>query len=122
MSKTFIRTILVVAICAFGSAAMAKADALYFEKAAVKTSSEATCLRFASDVARNLGFQNGHSSPSEVAGVKNGVYVSITCVGRGQQSAIAVVMAVASNFALAQQTGHLVADKIRGMVCFDSPC
>ena len=122
MSKTFIRTILVIAVCAFGSAAIARADALYFEKTTVKTSSEATCLRFAGDVSRNLGFRNGHSSASEVAGTVNGVYVSITCVGRGQQPAIAVVMAVAGNFALAQQTGHLVASKVSGVVCFDSPC
>jgi hypothetical protein len=122
MSSTFIRTMLAAAVCAFGLASIAKADALFFEKAAVKTASEATCLRFAGDVARNLDFQNVHKSQSEVAGVKNGVYVSVTCVGRGQQDAIAVVMAVASNFGVAQQIGHLVADKVRGITCFDSPC
>jgi hypothetical protein len=122
MSKTFVRTILAIAVCTFSLASIAKADALFFEKAAVKTNSEATCLRFAGDVARNQSFQNVHKSQSEVAGVKNGVYVSITCVGRGQQNAIAVVMAVAPNFGVAQQIGHLAADKVRGITCFDSPC
>jgi hypothetical protein len=122
MSHTFLRTILAIAVCIFGLASIAHADALFFEKAAVKTNSEATCLRFAGDVARDQGFQNVHKSQSEVAGVKNGVYVSVTCVGRGQQNAIAVVMAVAPNFGTAQQIGHLVADKVRGITCMDSPC
>jgi hypothetical protein len=113
---------LAATLSAFGIASSANADALYFEKAAVKTASETTCLRFAADTARNLAFQNGHQNAAEVAGVKNGVYVSITCIGRGQQNAIAVVMAVAPNFGLAQQVGHLVADKVKGVICFDSPC
>lgn len=100
----------------------ASAEALFYEKVAVKTSSEATCMRFASDVARNQGFRNPHSSPAEVAGEKDGAYVSITCVGRGQQNAIAVVIAMAPNFGLAKQVAGLVADRIKGITCFDSPC
>jgi len=122
MSHTLTRAILVAAVCSLGSASLAKADALFFEKVAVKTNSEATCLRFAGDVARNENFQNVHKNQAEVAGVKGGVYVSITCVGRGQQEAIAVVMAVAPNFGVAQQTGRLVADKISRITCIDSPC
>jgi hypothetical protein len=122
MTNTWVRVMIAAAVYLCGATSSASADALYFEKTPVKTASEATCLRFAGDTARSLSFQNGHQNPSEVAGVKNGVYVSITCVGRGQQDAIAVVMAVGSNFGLAQQVGHQVADKVKGVVCFDSPC
>ena len=122
MSSTSVRTLLGVAICALGLASIAMADALYFEKTPVKTSSEVTCLRFAGDVARIQGFQNVHKSQSEVAGVKNGVYISITCVARGQTDANAVVMAVAPSFTNAQQIGHFVANKVSGMTCIDSPC
>lgn len=98
------------------------AAALYFEKTAVKTGSESTCLRFAGDTARELGLTNVHKSSSEVAGEKGGVYVAITCVGRGAQPAIAVVMSVATDFGVAKQLGHLAADKIKRITCIDSPC
>jgi hypothetical protein len=98
------------------------ASALYFEKVPVKTSSEATCLRFAQDVARDRGFRNGHASNSEVAGEYSGAYIAITCVGRGGQPALAVVMSVAPDFAGAKQAGRAVADRIKGITCMDSPC
>jgi hypothetical protein len=100
----------------------AHAAALYFEKAVVKTSSEATCLKFAGDVARNQAFKNVHKSNAEVAGEKDGAYVAITCVGRGGQPAIAVVMSTAGDFGVAKQVGHEVAGRIKGIICFDSPC
>jgi hypothetical protein len=100
----------------------ADAAALYFEKAAVKTSSEATCLRFAGDVARNQGFRNVHKSRAEVAGEKDGAYVAITCVGRGQQPAIAIVMSVAGSFNVAKQVGNFVAGRMKLITCIDSPC
>jgi len=116
------RRVLAIALCNLVFTALANADALYFQKIVVKTRSEVTCLRFASDVARLQGFQNTHKSASEVAGTKNGVYVAITCVARGEQDAIAVVMAVSPNFDNARNVGQFVADKVKGMVCFDSPC
>jgi len=122
MFKTFVRTIFIAAMCVFGSASIAKADSLYFEKAQVNTRSEATCMQFAANVAHAQGFQNWHSTPAEFAGSVNGVYVSITCIGRGQLPAIAVVMAMAPNFGAAQQTGHMIADRMRGIQCMDSPC
>jgi hypothetical protein len=103
-------------------ATSANADALYFEKGPVKTSSERTCLRFAGDVARNQSFKNTHSNALEVAGEKDGVYVSITCVGRGQQPAIVIVMAVASTFDKAKQVGSFVAGRVKAITCIDSPC
>jgi len=101
---------------------MAHASALYFEKVQVKTASEVTCLHFANDTARALGFTNMHSSAQEVAGETQGVYVSTTCIGRGAQPAIAVVMATSSDFASAKQVGQSAANRIRGITCIDSPC
>jgi len=100
----------------------AGAAALYFEKTAVKTGSEATCLRFASDTAKIEKFTNVHKGNSEVAGQVNGAYVAITCIGRGSQPAIAVVMSVANDFAVAKQVGQAAASRIKGIVCFDTPC
>ena len=119
MSHKFLQVVAVTTLSFFSVTSSAHADALFFEKAVVKTASETTCLGFAADAARTLNFQNGHRSASEVAGVKDGVYVSITCVGRGQQNAIAVVMAVAPDFGKAQQVGRLVADKVKGIIAFD---
>jgi hypothetical protein len=116
----------VLACCALLAGAVlvapARAAALYFEKAAVKTSSEATCLKFAGDVAQKQAFKNVHKSRMEVAGEKDGAYVAITCVGRGSQPAVAVVMSTAADFNVAKQVGHEVADRIKGIICFDTPC
>lgn len=109
-------------VCGFMTVQSANAAALYFEKVGVQTSSEKTCLSFASDVARSQGFRNVHKNPLEVAGVKDGAYVSITCVGRGQQPAIAIVMSAADSFEVARQAGHSASDQVKRIVCFDSPC
>lgn len=99
------------------------AAALYFYKTTVKTASEATCYRFAADTARILGFTNVRSSSLEIAGQFNGAYISITCVGRGSGlQAVAVVMSVADSFQTAQSAGRLAGEKIKGIVCFDTPC
>jgi hypothetical protein len=100
----------------------ATAGALYFEKAVVKTSSEKTCLRFASDVARNRKFKNVHKSPSEVAGEFDGSYVAITCVGRAGKGAVAVVMSTSDTFDVARRAGEDAARAIKGIVCIDTPC
>jgi hypothetical protein len=68
------------------------------------------------------GFTNVHKNPAEVAGEKNGAYVAITCVGRGQQPAIAVVMSTSGSFDVAKQVGHFVADRMQRITCIDQPC
>lgn len=100
----------------------AQASSLYFEKVQVKTSSEKTCLNFAADVARKLGLSNVHRNPLEVAGEKQGVYISTTCVGRGAQAAMAVVMASGADFAATKQVAQSAAAKMKGIVCIDLPC
>lgn len=126
MIRTFLKSIfgtaLATAFCTLGLTSIAHANALYFQKVAVKTSSERTCLRFARDVARAERFQNVHQSSVEVAGIKNGAYVAITCVGRGNAASIAVVMVATPNFEAAKQIGQVIADRLRGIICFDSPC
>ncbi|MGO4700723.1 hypothetical protein [Dyella sp. 2RAB6] len=107
---------------AVGFAPAAQASSLYFEKVPVKTSSEKTCLNFASDVARAIGLANVHRNALEVAGDKQGVYLSTTCVGRGGQPAMAVVMASGADFAATRQLAQVAANKIKGIACFDLPC
>lgn len=117
MSRTGTCAGIAVAVISFVTPVMA--DSLFFDKVAVKTASEVTCLGFASDTARGLGFRNVHKSGSEVAGEKNGAYIAITCIGRGNQPAIAVVMSVAPDFNVAKQAGQMVANKIKGIQNID---
>lgn len=112
-------SILVAGLTIIGSASAANATALYFERVLVRTSSEATCYRFANDAARILQFQNIRSNRLEVAGEKNGAYVSITCIGRGQSSAMAVVMVASPTFDVAQQVGSEAANKLKGITNID---
>lgn len=100
----------------------AEASALYFAKVLVRTSSERTCLRFAEDTARGEGFRNVHKNALEVAGEKDGAYVSITCVGRRDWPAMAIVMSVADSFATAKRVADQSAEHIKRISCFDSPC
>ncbi|MEN6620969.1 MAG: hypothetical protein ABFD50_05435 [Smithella sp.] len=115
----------VTLVIAFESSFMlahsANASALFFEKTAVRTNSETTCLSFASDVARNQNFKNVHKSHNEVAGEKDGAYVAITCVGRGQQPTIAIVMSVSDSFDTAKKVDHSVADRMKALMT-DSVC
>ncbi|KZC23400.1 hypothetical protein RHOFW104T7_13855 [Rhodanobacter thiooxydans] len=97
----------------------AKASSLYFEKVAVKTTSERTCLSFARQVIHPGGYTGIHTSQSEAAGNTQGVYVSITCVGRGSLPAIAVVMAMSDDFAAAKQVGHTAATHMAGVQLID---
>jgi hypothetical protein len=99
--------------------APASAASLYFEKVIVKTASEKTCLGFANDVARRQGFKNLRRNSSEVAGEKGGAYVSITCVGRGSQPAVAVVMSVADRFDTAKAVGHPIAQGLKSIQNID---
>jgi hypothetical protein len=112
----------VIVVAGFCAAAPVRAAALYFEKVPVKTQSEATCLRFAADTLRSQGYANVHSNRLEAAGSKQDTYVSITCVGRGTQPAMAIAMAAGTDFAAAKQLGHAAADHVKGIVCFESPC
>jgi hypothetical protein len=116
---TFIVAVITMTL---GMVSTADANALYFDRVPVHTSSENTCYRFAGDVARALQFSNVRSNSLEVAGEKNGVYLSTTCVGRGQNTVMAVVMATSPDFGSAKQVAIEFANKLKGIICFDSPC
>ena len=107
------------ALIAVAFADDASAAALYFRKVFVKTSFETTCFSFASDAARLENMRNVHKNALEVAGDKDGAYLSITCVGRSDQPAVAVVMSVSDTFPVAKQAADAVADRITGITRFD---
>ena len=119
LTPTRFIAVCILAIAAAAMAPKARAAALYFERATVRTASEATCMRFAADTARGLQFRNVHSNQVEVAGERGGAYVSMTCVGRGQAPALAVVMSVSDRFDVAKQVGAEVAAKIKSIACID---
>ena len=118
-TQTRLAAACILAVAATAMAPKAHAAALFFERVAVRTASEATCMRFAADTARGLQFRNVHSNQVEVAGERGGAYVSMTCVGRGQAPALAVVMSVSDRFDVAKQVGAEVAAKIKGITCID---
>ena len=120
MYKLLVAVFVAGALAIFSSPVAAAA--LYFDKVFVKTSSESTCFRFAADTMRLENFQGVHKNALEVAGTKDGAYVSITCVGRTNQPAVAIVMSVADSFDVAKRAADLAANRIKGIVCFDSPC
>jgi len=90
----------------------ADAAFLYWSKIQVKTGTEAKCMQLAAGVAgQNL--QGVKKSALEVAGTRNGVYVAITCVGRGGgQNAIGVIMAIGDNGPATIAARDLIADKL----------
>ena len=118
-TQTRLAAACILAVAAAGMAPRAHAAALFFERVTVRTASEATCMRFAADTARNLQFRNVHSNQVEVAGERGGAYVSMTCIGRGQAPAMAVVMSVSDSFDTAKQVGTEAAGKIKGITCID---
>ena len=103
------------------SSTAGQAAALEWSKIEVKTPSERVCMRFASDVAREKGLQNVRTIPIEVAGTKNNVYVSMTCVGRDAHTpAIAMVIAVSDDAGAAVSVRDELATGLKGITCFDS--
>jgi len=56
---------------------------------------------------------------SEVAGEKSGVYVAVTCVGRGNQPAVAIVMSVADSFDAAKAVGAPIAERMKSIQNID---
>ena len=120
LSAVSCAVVLALSVASIASAS----DALYFEKAAVKTASEATCLRFAGDVARNQSFRNPHKNASEVAGEKDGAYVSITCVCWAAASSQPSPWSWSSprSSIAPSRVGSFVAGRMKLITRIDSPC
>jgi hypothetical protein len=97
-----------------------QAAALYWTKFQVKTQREARCMDFAYGAATQQGLQNIRRIPIEVSGTKGGVYVALTCVGRGGGlPAIAFVIAMGEDQANVIAIRDQVASQIARMVSFD---
>lgn len=102
-----------LAIAMAALAAPVGAAHLYWSKFPVKTDTEAKCLQLAYGVVSQNGLQGVKRSKLEVAGSKNGVYVSVTCVGRGGgQNAMAVVMAMSDDGRAALGARDQIAGKL----------
>jgi hypothetical protein len=96
------------------------AAALYWTKFQVKTQNEARCMEFAYGAATQQGLQNIRRIPIEVSGTKAGVYVSLTCVGRGGGlPAIAFVIAMGEDHTNVIAIRDQLASQIARMVSFD---
>ena len=77
-------------------------------------------MEFAYGAASQQGLQNIRRIPIEVSGSKAGVYVSMSCVGRGAGlQAIAIVIAMGENHATVLAIRDQLAGQIARMVSFD---
>jgi uncharacterized RmlC-like cupin family protein len=76
-------------------------------------------MSLAYGVAGRQGLQNIRRTALEVAGTKGNTYVSITCVGRGGQSAIAIVMVTSDAPASAQAIHDQIASALSKTVAID---
>lgn len=116
VSRAFIPTLAAASLVATSAGAVS----FFFNKFPVHSSSEATCYSFARSAANgilsNIRFTNG----LEVAGVKGGSYVSITCVGRGaNQAALAIVMVSSDNASEAVAVRDQISTRLKGTQNFD---
>ena len=92
--------------------AHANAAFLYWSKIPVKTGTESKCMQLANGVA-SQNMQGVRRSNLEIAGTRNGVYVAITCVGRGNgQNAMGVIMAMGDNGPATSGARDFIADKL----------
>lgn len=105
------------------AAAPAHAYSYYWSKVSVKSSSWQTCMRFASDTARNSNLANVKRDNLGVSGTRNGISVTLTCIGTGGNSpAMAVVIVVGDNDQPTHQLQNELVAFITKVGCIDSPC
>ena len=71
------------------------------------------------ELQQNLGFTDVHRNALEVAGSRNGVYVSIAHFQIDGPRFWEVVMGSGDDFNVTKNTVGEVADKLRGLVFFD---
>ncbi len=102
------------------TASASQAAYLYWNKFEVKHSSERVCMSFANSAARGAQLQAIRVSGLEVAGSRDGVYVSMTCVGRSANArAIGVVMTIGDNQNTTISVRDMVSQKFQSVICFD---
>jgi len=119
IARYWLTPLAAVLMLAAGSTPMRGAS-LYWSKFPVRTQHEARCMEFAYGAASQQGLQNIRRIPIEVSGSKAGVYVSMSCVGRGAGlQAIAIVIAMGENHATVLAIRDQLAGQIARMVSFD---
>jgi hypothetical protein len=111
MANTARVSIALLIALTFLAAAPVRASALWWSKTEVHVSSEPKCMQLAFSVAREK-LQGVRRSNEEVSGTRTGVYVSITCIGRGTGTPIAMVMAMGDSD---QGTRAVRDDVVRGL-------
>jgi len=117
MKRTFCTLVAALAI-AFASSA--SAASLYWTSTPTNAGRTSTCLSFARDSFRSLGYQGIRVTPGvEVSGNKSGVYVAVTCIGT-QPRATAMVMAVGDDGTLVNRLQGEMALRISKVICFDT--
>lgn len=98
----------------------AAAASLSWMSTTVNPGRVSTCLRFAQESLRSLGYQGVRVTPGvEVAGSKSGVYVTVTCLNTSAH-ATAMVMAVGDDAALASTLKSELVDRVSRESCIET--
>ena len=119
IARYWLGAVTAVLMFAAGSTTLQGA-ALYWSKFPVRTQKEARCMEFAYGAASQQGLQNIRRIAIEVSGTKAGVYVALTCVGRGGGlPAMAIVIATGDNQSTVIAIRDQLAAQIAKMVSFD---
>jgi hypothetical protein len=96
------------------AATPSQASSLSWTKVEVQATSEPKCMQLAYSVAAQGMLQGIRRTNVEVAGTRAQVYVSITCIGRGTATAIAVIMAMGSDDQTTRRVRDEIASRLQG--------
>lgn len=114
------RVLTLMAAVTISLASSADAASLYWTSTSTNAGRTSTCLSFAGDSFRSLGYQSIRVTRGvEVSGSKSGVYVAVTCIGT-QPRATAVVMAVGDDGNLVNKLQAEMALRVSKVICFDT--
>lgn len=94
------------------------AVSLYWSKGPVRASSPKSCFEFANKSMHDQGFQNIRRSNLEVAGSRQGVYASVTCIGTTPKATV-VVMAAGDDALATTSARDVLFNQITRMVIID---
>jgi hypothetical protein len=102
-----------IALAGFVHAAPVHAAYLYWSKVQVSSAEESHCYSFARTAARDALSNVRFSPGQEVAGSQGRSYAAITCVGRGGNRAIAVIMVIGEDQGAASRLRDDLAARIQ---------
>ena len=105
------------------AAAPAHAYSYYWSKVEVNATAWRTCMNFANDTASHSNLAQVKRDNLSVSGTRNGISVTITCIGTGGNSpAMAVVIVVGDSDQPTHQLHNDLVGYITKIHCIDSPC